>query len=90
MRNIDIPGAKEIFARQDELLATFTQNKAYMKAVMILHEEIKRDFIEDKMKKMRTDNKARIAREYYKEKGVDPYETAAAAFYKRFGTRGEF
>ena len=90
MRNIDIPGAKEIFAKQDGLLATFTQNKAYIKAAMILHEEIKKDFIEEKMKKMRAENKARIAREYYKEKGVDPYETAAAAFYAKYGTQGEF
>ena len=90
LRNIDVPGAKEIFAKQDELLVTFWMNKGWVKAINILHDEIKKDFIEEKMKKMRAENKARIAREYYKEKGVDPYETAAAAFYKRYGTQGEF
>ena len=53
MRNIDVPGAAEIFAKQDGLLSTFTQNKAYSKAAMILHEEIKKDFMEKKMKELR-------------------------------------
>jgi len=53
MRNIDIPGAKEIFAKQDELLVTFWMNNGWAKAINILHDEIKKDFVEEKMKKLR-------------------------------------
>jgi len=53
MRNIDVPGAKEIFAKQDELLVTFWMNKGWAKAISILHNEIKKDFVEEKMKKLR-------------------------------------
>ena len=53
MRNIDVPGAKEIFAKQDELLVTFWMNKGWVKAINILHDEIKKDFVEEKMKKLR-------------------------------------
>ena len=36
MRNIDIPGAKEIFAKQDELMNTFWVNKGWVKANLVL------------------------------------------------------
>ena len=75
MRNIDIPGAKEIFAKQDELMATFWQNKAWVKAINILHDEIKKDFLEEKMRKLRASTS---------------YERGAAAYYNKYGTVGEF
>lgn len=75
MRNIDVPGAKEIFARQDDLLVTFWMNKAFPKALCILHEEIKKDFVQEKMRKLRASTS---------------YERGAAAFYAKNGTVGEF
>ena len=88
MRNIDIPGAKEIFEKSDELLATFTQNRGYVKAIVAITEAVRDDYFFERMDKMRLNNNARIMREKYKD--VDPYETAARAFYKKYGTKGEF
>jgi len=75
LRNIDVPGAKEIFAKQDELLVTFWMNKGWVKAINILHDEIKKDFFEEKIRKLRASTS---------------YERGAAAFYAKNGTVGEF
>lgn len=88
MRTIDIPGAKEIFAKQDELMVTFWMNKGFTKALTAIHEAVRDDYVFNKMQNMRMKNNARIMREKFKD--VDPYETAAAAFYKQYGTSGEF
>jgi len=88
MRNIDVPGAKEIFAKSDELLATFVQNRGYVKALVAITEAVRDDYFFEKMKEMRAKNNARIMRENNKD--VDPYESAARAFYKKYGTSGEF
>ena len=75
MRNIDVPGAKEIFAKQEELLNTFVQNKGYIKAALALHEAIRDDYFFDKMRKLRASTS---------------YERGAAAYYAKHGTVGEF
>ena len=75
MRNIDIPGAKEIFAKQDELLKTFTQNRGYIKALVAIHEAVREDYIFEKIRKLRASTS---------------YERGAAAFYAKHGTVGEF
>jgi hypothetical protein len=82
MRNIDIPGAKEIFAKQDELLNTFWQNRGYVKALSIIHQEAKKDYVSDKMLKMRGRNRINMCN--------DIYDRAAAAYYAKHGTQGEF
>jgi len=75
MRNIDVPGAKEIFAKQDELLKTFTQNRGYIKALVAIHEAVREDYIFEKIRKLRASTS---------------YERGAAAFYAKHGTVGEF
>lgn len=82
MRAIDIPGAKEVFAKQDELMATFWQNRGYLKASTTLHDVIKKDYVSDKMLKMRGRNRINMCN--------DIYERAAAAYYAKHGTSGEF
>ena len=75
MRNIDIPGAKEIFAKQDELLNTFWCNRGSIKALLILHKECKKDYVTSKMNMMRYNNL---------------YEKNAREWYSKHGTVGEF
>jgi len=75
MRNIDIPGAKEIFAKQDDLLKTFTQNRGYVKAAIAIHEAVRDDYFFEKMRKLRASTS---------------YERQAAAYYAEHGTVGEF
>lgn len=69
-------------------LDTFDINNGRKTARKILWDEIRKDIIEEKMKTLRSNNNARIMRE--KNKDVDPYETAAKAFYRKYGTKGEF
>lgn len=75
MRTIDIPGAKEIFAKQDDLMVTFWMNKGWTKALTIIHEEVKKDFVTKKMQMMRYNNL---------------YEKNAREWYSKHGTVGEF
>ena len=75
MRTIDIPGAKEIFAKQDDLMVTFWMNKGWTKALTIIHEEVKKDFVTKKMQMMRYNNL---------------YEKNAREWYSKHGTMGEF
>jgi len=75
MRNIDIPGAKEIFAKQDELLKTFTQNRGYIKAAIAIHEAVRDDYFFEKMRKLRAST---------------AYERGAVEYYNKYGTSGEF
>ena len=75
MRTIDIPGAKEIFAKQDDLMVTFWMNKGWTKALTIIHEEVKKDYMSSKMQMMRSNNL---------------YEKNAREWYKENGTKGEF
>ena len=75
MRNIDIPGAKEIFAKSDELLKTFTQNRGYVKAMLAIHEAVREDYFFEKMRKLRSKNS---------------YDRSALAYYNKYGTVGEF
>ena len=75
MRAIDIPGAKEIFAKQDELSITFWSNKGAIKALKIIHEEVKKDYVMSKMRMMRYNNL---------------YEKNAREWYSKHGTVGEF
>ena len=75
MRNIDIPGAKESFAKQDELLKTFTQNRGYIKAMLAIHEAVREDYFFEKMRKLRSKN---------------AYDRSALAYYNKYGTVGEF
>jgi len=82
MRNIDIPGAKEIFAKQDELLSTFWQNRGYVKATVALHDVIKKDYVTNKMLKMRGKNRINMCNEIY--------ERLCREYYSKNGTVGEF
>jgi len=75
MQNIDIPGAKEIFAKQDELMVTFWMNKGWVKALNAIHEGVKEDFVKEKMRKLRASTS---------------FERGAAAWYAKYGTVGEF
>ena len=75
MRNIDIPGAKEIFAKQDELMATFWQNKGWIKATVAIHEAVRDDYFFEKIRKLRASTS---------------YDRGAAAYYAKYGTIGEF
>jgi len=75
MRNIDVPGAKEIFAKQDELLKTFTQNCGYIKALVAIHEAVREDYFFEKMRKLRSKNL---------------YDRSALEYYNKYGTVGEF
>lgn len=75
LRNIDVPGAKEIFAKQDELMATFVMNKAWVKANLAIHEAVRDDYFFEKIRKLRASTS---------------YERGAAAFYAKNGTVGEF
>jgi len=75
MRNIDVPGAKEIFAKQDELMATFWQNRGWVKATVAIHEAVRDDFFFEKVRKLRAST---------------AYDRGAVAYYNKFGTQGEF
>ena len=75
MRNIDVPGAKEIFAKQDELMATFWMNKAWAKANLAIHLAVRDDYLFEKMRKLRASTS---------------YERGAKAYYDKHGTVGEF
>ena len=75
MRNIDIPGAKEIFAKQDELMDTFWMNKAWAKANIAIHLAVRDDYLFEKMRKLRSKN---------------AYDRSALAYYNKYGTVGEF
>lgn len=75
MRNIDVPGAKEIFAKQDELMSTFWMNKGYVKAAVAITAAIRDDYFFEKMRKFRSHNL---------------YEKGAREYYNKYGTVGEF
>ena len=75
MRNIDVPGAKDIFARQDELMVTFWMNKGWVKALTAIHQGVKEDYVSEKMRKLRASTS---------------YDRAAASYYQKHGTAGEF
>lgn len=75
MRNIDVPGAQEIFAKQEELLNTFWQNRGYATAAVAIFEVVRKDYVMEKMRKLRASTS---------------YERGARAFYEKFGTSGEF
>ena len=75
MRNIDVPGAKEIFAKQEELLNTFVRNRGYIKACIAIHEAVRDDYFFEKIRKLRASTS---------------YERGAAAYYAKHGTVGEF
>ena len=81
MRNIDIPGAKEIFARQDELMVTFWMNKGWVKALAAIHEGVKEDYFFEKMQNLRFANN---------RKNAKSYEEQAREYYNKYGTSGEF
>ena len=81
MRNIDIPGAKEIFARQDELMATFWQNRGYVKAAMAIHEAVRDEYFFEKMQNLRFANN---------RKNAKSYEEQALEYYRKYDTSGEF
>ena len=69
-------------------LDTFTNNSGREVAKNLILDSLKTDVVEQKMKELRLRNKARIYREQLGD--VDPYETAAKAFYRKYGTQGEF
>lgn len=75
MRVIDIPGAKEIFAKQDELMVTFWMNKGWAKALVAIHEAVRDDYVFEKMRKLRASTS---------------YERGAVKYYEKYGTTGEF
>lgn len=75
MRNIDVPGAKEIFEKQDELLKTFWSNKGYIKAAIALHEIIRDDYALEKIRSLRAKNL---------------YNKGAAEWYAKHGSVGDF
>jgi len=81
MRNIDVPGAKEIFAKQDKLMSTFWQNRGYVKAVMAIHEAVRDDYFFEKMQNLRFANN---------RKNAKSYEEQALEYYNKYGTSGEF
>lgn len=80
MRTIDIPGAKEIFAKQDELMVTFWMNKGFTKALTAIHEAVRDDYVFNKMKVLRFKNTY----------DPDAYERSAKEYYSKYGTSGEF
>ena len=82
MRNIDIPGAKEIFAKQDELMNTFWCNRGSIKALLIIHEECKKDYVSNKMLKMRGKNRINMCNEIY--------EKLCKEYYSKHSTVGDF
>ena len=69
-------------------LDTFTNNSGRKVAKNIILDSLRTDAVEQKMKELRLRNKARIYKEHLGD--VDPYETAAQAFYRKYGTQGEF
>mgnify|MGYP000226985310 FL=1 len=75
MNSLEIPGAKEIFAKQDELMATFWQNRGWVKALTAIHEGVRDDHFFEVMRKLRSKNL---------------YDRCALAYYNKFGTQGEF
>ena len=75
MRNVDVPGAKEIFAKQDELMATFWQNRGWVKALTAIHEGVRDDHFFEVMRKLRSKNL---------------YDRSALDYYNKYGTQGEF
>ena len=75
MRNIDVPGAKEIFARQDDLVGTFWINKGWVKALTAIHQGVKEDYVKEKIRKLRASTS---------------YERSAREYYEKYGTSGEF
>ena len=84
----EFKGMVEVTEKLFEYLDTFTVNSGRETARQILLDELRKDAIEEKMQLMRMKNRARIYRENAPE--VDPYETGAQAFYRKYGTRGEF
>ena len=88
IRGIDMDEIIDLHSKVFYYLDTFSTNRGRSLAKDIIFDCLKKDAVEEKMKAMRMKNKARIYRENAKE--VDPYETAAQAFYRRYGTSGEF
>ena len=81
LRNIDIPGAKEVFAKQDELMSTFWQNRGYIKAAVALHEVIRDEVFFGKMQEMRRANIRKNTKSWVED---------GAEYYAKYGTVGEF
>lgn len=81
----------EMIALEQKVLSymdTFTANSGREVAKQLITDALKKDAVEQKMLELRRNNKSRIYREELSD--ADPYETAAAAFYRKYGTRGEF
>ena len=78
----------ELHKKMFYYLDTFTNNSGRELAKNIILDSLKTDSVEQKMKQLRLKNKARIYREQLGD--VDPYETGAQAFYRKYGTQGEF
>ena len=74
MRNIDIPGAKEIFAKQDDLMSTFWQNRGYVKATLAVHEAVREDYFFEKMNKLRIANIAVKAKAAAHQRMLDDFD----------------
>lgn len=74
-QDINIPGAKEVYAKRDELLATFVQNRSYVKACKAITEAVTEDYFFERMRKLRAST---------------AYERGAVAYYNKYGTSGEF
>ena len=73
-------------------LDTFEINGGRETARQILLDELRKDAVEEKMLELRRKNKSRIYREELDNivGNIDPYESGARAFYRRYGTSGEF
>jgi len=82
MTDINIPGAKEVYVKQEELLATFVQNRSYVKACKAITEAVREDYFFEKMTKMRKENQ--------KKQAEGLYEKQAREYYSKYGTHGEF
>lgn len=77
MRNIDLPGAKEIFAKQEELMSTFWMNKAWIKANIVIHDEVRKDYVLEKMSSLRN-------------KSASRFFMTAEQWYAKHSTVGDF
>lgn len=78
----------EIHEKMFYYLDTFKINSGRDTARQIILDELRKDAVEEKMLELRRKNNARIYREQLGN--VDPYESAARAFYNKYGTSGEF
>ena len=105
MRNIDLPGAKEIFAKQDELMATFWVNKGWVKANLAIYEAARDDYFDanpeagiafdliNRFPSLTLEAALDWAKAKMKVKNElahQEYLRREAAYYEKYGTVGEF